>query len=55
MKMFGFVKTDKYHRINPTGGAIIRKKKKVLNIVLIVFGIIAFAILNLVLYSLTSV
>lgn len=53
--MFGFVKTDKYNRVNPTGGDIIRKKKKVLNIILIVFGIIAFAILNLVLYSLTSV
>lgn len=53
--MLGFVKTDRYRNIKPTGGDIIRKKKKVLNIVLIVFGIIAFAILNLVLYSLTSV
>jgi len=53
--MLGFVKTDKDYHLRPTGGDIIRKKKKVLNIVLIVFGIIAFAILNLVLYSLTAV
>jgi hypothetical protein len=53
--MFEFVKTDKNYRTKPTGDDIIRKKKKVLNIVLIVFGIIAFAILNLVLYSLTTV
>jgi hypothetical protein len=53
--MLGFVKADKSSRIRPTGGDIIRKKKKVLNVILIVFGIIAFMILNLVLYSLTAV
>ncbi len=52
--MFGFVKSTE-NKSRPLGGEVIRKKKRRLNIIFITLGIIAFVILNLILYTLTKI
>jgi lipopolysaccharide/colanic/teichoic acid biosynthesis glycosyltransferase len=51
--MFGFVKSDKTHIY--LGGEIFKIKQKKKRIILIVFAILGFVLLNLILYYLTSV
>ncbi len=49
--MFGFVKSDRVKK--SLGGEVIRKKKKMQKILFIILGTLAFAVFNLILYSLT--
>lgn len=51
--MFGFVKSGKEER--PLGGDLYQEKKRKMNILFGVLGLIGFLILNIVLYYLTKI
>lgn len=51
--MFGFVKSDKNHVY--LGGEIFKSRQKKRKIIMVIFAVLGFLVLNLVLYYLTSV
>ncbi len=52
--MLGFVKSSE-NKYRPLGGDTIRQKKRRIKIIFITLGLMAFGIINIILYTLTRI